>query len=440
MSDKATTVHIQTYGCQMNLADSRTVETLLRNAGFHIADGIEKADVILVNTCAVRDSAEQRAFGKLNSLSRWKSEGRIIGILGCIPQELKEDLRSRMPFLDLIVGPDDYRELPRLIDERLGLASDEPAYVATRLSRSELYDEILPHVTGDVSAFVTITRGCDKFCTYCVVPFVRGRERSRPLSSITAEVEALVARGTREVMLLGQNVDAYRWESKSFADCLSAVAEVKGLERVRFLTSHPQDIHVSLFEVMAANPKICPYLHLPVQSGSNRILGLMNRGYTRERYIDIIEEARALVSGIALSTDIIVGFPSETEREFEETLELAEQIRFDSAFMFKYSVRPNTKAAKMPDDVPEPEKIRRLEKLIAQQNGISRQRNKAQIGRVDEVLIEGFSPKNNKWLFGRTPDFRPVVFSPNGEGPGQVIKLRLTELRGFTFVGEHIIK
>ncbi|MBU1706514.1 radical SAM protein, partial [bacterium] len=223
-------------------------------------------------------------------------------------------------------------------------------------------------------------------------------------------------------------------------DCLSAVADVEGLERVRFLTSHPQDIHISLFEVMAANPKVCPYLHLPVQSGSNRILGLMNRGYTRERYIDIIEEARRIVPQLALSTDIIVGFPSETEREYKETLELAAQIRFDSAFMFKYSTRPNTKAAQMPDDVPEPEKIRRLEKLIEQQSTISRERNKEQIGRVDEVLIEGMSPKNNAWLFGRTPDFRPVVFSPNGEGPGQLVKLRLVELRGFTFVGEHTAK
>jgi tRNA-2-methylthio-N6-dimethylallyladenosine synthase len=257
------------------------------------------------------------------------------------------------------------------------------------------------------------------------------------LASIINEVEALVAGGTREVMLLGQNVDAYRWENTTFADCLSAVAQVKGLERVRFLTSHPQDIHISLFEVMAANPKVCPYLHLPVQSGSNRILGLMNRGYTRERYIDIIEEARALVPQLALSTDIIVGFPSETEREFEDTLELAEQIRFDSAFMFKYSSRPNTKAAKMPDDVPEPDKIRRLEKLITHQGRIASERNKEQIGRVDEILIEGFSPKNDEWLFGRTPDFRPGVFSPNVERPGQVVRLRLAELRGFTFVGEH---
>ena len=421
----------------MNVADSRTVETVLLDAGFHLTESLGEADVILVNTCAVRESAEERALGQLASLSRLKAETptKIIGILGCIPQEMKNELVRRLPFLDLLVGPDDYRQLPYLIEERLAAAPGQPAHIAARLNRRELYDDIVPHHSGGITAFVTITRGCDKFCSFCVVPYVRGRERSRPLSSIVAEVEQLVAKGTREVMLLGQNVDAYRCEGKSFADCLEAVAAVEGLQRVRFLTSHPQDIHLRIFEVMRENRKVCPYLHLPVQSGCDRILEQMNRGYTRERYLEIIESAREIAPDLALSTDIIVGFPSETEREFEETLDLARCVRFDSAFMFKYSERPHTKAAGMTDDVSETEKIRRLETLIALQKQISQKQNLAQIGRVDEVLIEGVSPKNALQWFGRTPDFRPVVFSQNGEVPGQVVRVKLGELSGFTFLG-----
>jgi tRNA-2-methylthio-N6-dimethylallyladenosine synthase len=422
----------------MNIADSHTVETILSDAGFLVTDTLEDADVILVNTCAVRESAEERALGQLASLSRLKTETptKIIGILGCIPQELKDELAPRLPFLDLAVGPDEYRQLPYLIEERLSSAPGGRAHIATTLHRHELYDDIVPHHAGAVTAFVTIMRGCDKFCSFCVVPYVRGRERSRPLPSIIAEVEQLVSKGAREVMLLGQNVDAYEWESRTFADCLEAVAAVEGLERVRFLTSHPQDIRADIFEVMRANGKICRYLHLPVQSGSNRILALMNRGYTRERYLEIIDTARQMVPGLALSTDIIVGFPSETEAEFEETLDLVRQVRFDSAFMFKYSPRPHTKAAGMPDDVPEINKIRRLETLISLQKQISRERNLAQLGRVDEVLIEGISPKDDEFWFGRTPDFRPVVFAQNGKVVGQRVRVKLAQLRGFTFLGQ----
>jgi tRNA-2-methylthio-N6-dimethylallyladenosine synthase len=440
MQDERASVFLQTYGCQMNISDSRTVETLLLNAGFHLADALENADVILVNTCAVRESAEERALGQLASLSRLKSQNgnRIIGVLGCIPQEMKEELTQRLPFLDLIVGPDEYRQLPYLIEERMAAAPGENPRIATALHRQELYDDIPPHFASGVSAFVTITRGCDNFCSFCVVPYVRGRERSRPLTSIVSEIEQLVSKGAREVMLLGQNVDAYSWEGKDFADCLEAVSAVKGLERVRFLTSHPKDIHLRIFEVMRDNPKVCPYLHLPVQSGSNRILARMNRGYTRERYLEVIELARAIVPGLAFSTDIIVGFPSETEAEFEETLDLVRRIRFDTAFMFKYSPRPHTKAMEFPDDIPEAEKIRRLEKLISLQKQISRERNLEQLGRIDSVLVEGVAPKNSSQWFGRTPDFRPVVFSQNGEVPGQVVRVKLSELHGFTFLGHPV--
>lgn len=437
LSEKATSVYIQTYGCQMNIADSRTVETILLDAGYRLVDTPEAAEVILVNTCAVRESAENRALGQISSLSHLKTQDgtRVIGILGCIPQEMKEELAHERPFLDLVVGPDDYRQLPYLIEERLASAPGEPARIASVLRRAELYDDIPPHHRGGVTAFVTIMRGCDKFCSFCVVPYVRGRERSRPLPSVIAEAEKLVGEGTREIMLLGQNVDAYEWEGKRFPDCLKAIAGVTGLERVRFLTSHPQDTGQDLFDVIAADAKICPYLHLPVQSGSNRILTMMNRGYTRERYLEIIGAAKRTVPGLALSTDIIVGFPSETERDFEETLDLVRQVRFDTAFMFRYSPRPRTRAARLTDDVPEAEKIRRIEKLIALQLEIGRGQNLKQLGRVDDVLIEGESPKNDDMWIGRTPDYRPVVFSQNGETPGQMVRVKLSELRGFTFVG-----
>ncbi len=437
MIPKETSVFLQTYGCQMNVADSRTVESILLDAGFRSVGNPDVAEVILVNTCAVRESAEERALGQLASLSRLKTQdgNRIIGVLGCIPQEMKDELVRRLPFLDLVVGLDEYRQLPYLIEERLAAAPGQPAHVAAKLNRRELYDDVAPHHSGGITAFVTITRGCDKFCSFCVVPYVRGRERSRPLVSIIADVEQLVTKGAREVMLLGQNVDAYQWDGKSFADCLEAVAAIEGLQRVRFLTSHPQDIHLRIFEVMRDNPKVCPYLHLPIQSGSNRILAVMNRGYPRERYLEIIESAREIVPDLALSTDIIVGFPSETEGEFDETLDLVRRVRFDSAFMFKYSARPHTKAACMPDNVPETEKIRRLEALISLQKRISRERNLAQLGRVDSVLIEGVAPKSSSQWFGRTPDFRPVVFSQNGEMPGQVVRVKLGELSGFTFRG-----
>jgi len=437
LTERLTSVYIQTYGCQMNIADSRTVETILLDAGYRLVDTPEAAKVILVNTCAVRESAQTRALGQISSLSRLKTQNgtRVIGVLGCIPQEMREALAHERPFLDLVVGPDDYRQLPYLIEERLASPPGEPARIATLLRRSELYDDIPPHHRGGVTAFVTITRGCDKFCSYCVVPYTRGRERSRPLPSIVAEAEKLVGKGAREIMLLGQNVDAYEWEDNGFPDCLKAVASVDGLERVRFLTSHPQDTGQDLFDVMAADAKICPYLHLPVQSGSNRILEMMNRGYTRERYLEIIGAAKRTVPGLAFSTDIIVGFPSETERDFEETLDLVHQVRFDTAFMFRYSPRPRTKAARLTDDVPEAEKIRRLEKLISLQLKIGREQNLKQLGRVDDVLVEGKSPKNNDMWIGRTPDHRPVVFSQNGEMPGQVVAVKLAELRGFTFVG-----
>jgi tRNA-2-methylthio-N6-dimethylallyladenosine synthase len=435
-------VYIRTYGCQMNVSDTQTIESLLDEAGFHFVETPETADIILVNTCAVRDHAETRALGQLSDLARLKKRNPhvVIGILGCVAQARKREILDEKPFVDLVVGPDAYRKLPLLIEERLISPPGTPGLLETTLLRDELYDEVIPRHHGGVTAFVTIIRGCDKFCSFCIVPRTRGRERSRPLPSIVREVEALASQGAKDVMLLGQNVDSYRWADRTFADCLSAVAAASGVERVRFMTSHPADISDALLETMSGNPKICPFLHLPVQAGSNRILERMNRPYTRERYLDIIAAARRRMPHLALSTDVIVGFPGETGAEFEETLDLVREVRYDTAFTFKYSVRPGTKAERLPDDVAEHEKTGRLEKLIALQQEISHQRNLERLGKTAEILLEGPAPKNAAMWIGRTPDYRPVVMARNGETAGDLVSVRLTELHGFTFRGERVLR
>jgi tRNA-2-methylthio-N6-dimethylallyladenosine synthase len=433
-------VYIRTYGCQMNVSDTQTIESLLEDAGFRFVDTPEQAEIVLVNTCMVRDSAETRALGQLSDLARLKKTNPhvVIGILGCVAQARRKEIFEEKPFVDVVVGPDAYRKLPLLLEERLISPPGAPGLLETTLLREELYDDIVPKHRGGVTAFVTIMRGCDKFCSFCVVPRTRGRERSRPLPSIVREVEALAAQGVKDVMLLGQNVDSYRWEKKAFADCLQAVARVEGLARVRFMTSHPSDISEQLLEVMGEGGKICPFLHLPVQAGSNRVLEKMNRPYTRERYLEIIESARRLVPQMAFSTDVIVGFPSESETEFEETLDVMRRVRYDTAFTFKYSSRPGTRAEKLADDVSEDEKVSRLERLIALQQEISRERNQEQLGRETEILIEGEAPKDASMWTGRTPDYRPVVVAKNGESVGDLLHIRLATLNGFTFRAERV--
>jgi len=314
-----------------------------------------------------------------------------------------------------------------------------PGLLEATLLREELYDDILPKHHRGVTAFVTVIRGCDKFCTFCIVPRTRGRERSRPLPSILREVESLVAQGAKDIMLLGQNVDSYRWEGRGFAQCLTAVANVPGLERVRFMTSHPADISDELLDAMAAHEKICPFLHLPVQAGSNRILRMMNRPYTRERYLEIIASARRRMPHLALSTDIIVGFPTETDAEFRETLDVVRDVRYDTAFTFKYSTRPGTKAERLEDDVPEQVKIERLTRLIDLEQQIAHERNLEQLGKQTRILIEGPAPKDSTMWTGRTPDYRPVVISRNGESIGDMVSVRLTDLIGFTFRAERSV-
>ncbi|MBK6765806.1 MAG: tRNA (N6-isopentenyl adenosine(37)-C2)-methylthiotransferase MiaB [bacterium] len=429
-------VYMRTYGCQMNVSDSQTIESMLADSGYRFCDSPEDADVVLVNTCMIRESAEVRALGQLANLSSLKkgNPGRVIGIMGCVAQAKRKEILDSHPYVDIVVGPDSYRRLPLLLEERFISPPGTPGLLETTLMREELYDDIVPRHHGGVTAFVTIIRGCDKFCSFCVVPRTRGRERSRPLPSILREIEHLVSQGVRDIMLLGQNVDSYRWQGRDFADCLLAVAELPGVVRVRYMTSHPTDISDKLLQVMGSHEKICPYLHLPVQSGNNRILSEMNRPYTRERYLDIISRARRYVPGLALSTDIIVGFPTESEHEFEDTVRLMEEVRYDTAFTFKYSERPLTKAAKLTDDIPEAVKVARLERLIDLQQRIAREQNEKQVGKLTEILIEGPAPKDDMMWSGRTPDFRPVVVPRNGECIGDLIKVRLDALVGFTFV------
>jgi tRNA-2-methylthio-N6-dimethylallyladenosine synthase len=424
----------------MNVSDTQTIETLLADDGYQFVDAPEHADIVLVNTCMIRETAEVRALGQLANLSALKKKNPhlVIGIIGCIAQAKRKEILEEQPYIDLVVGPDAYRKLPVLLEERLISPPGTPGLLETTLLREELYDEIVPHHQGGITAFVTVIRGCDKFCTFCVVPRTRGRERSRPLPSILREVESLVSQGVKDVTLLGQNVDSYRWEDRDFAECLKAVAQVDGLKRVRFMTSHPADISERLLDVMGTVDKICPFLHLPVQSGSNRVLDLMNRPYTRERYLGIVKTAREKVPGIALSTDVIVGFPTESDDEFQMTLDLVQEVGYDSAFMFKYSARPLTKAERLRDDIPEILKAERLGRLIELQQENSHRQNEAQLGKQTSILIEGISPKDAAMWTGRTPDFRPVVVSRNGESIGDEIPVQLRELIGFTFRGERI--
>jgi tRNA-2-methylthio-N6-dimethylallyladenosine synthase len=404
-------VYIETYGCQMNLNDTEIVLGILHANGYGVAEKPEEADVILLNTCAVREHAEQRIFERLNHLRPYKrrNPGLVVGILGCMAERLRSRLLGEKNLVEVVVGPDEYRKLPQLLEQAFAGETG----IAVRLSRVETYDDIEPLRTAGISAWISIMRGCDKFCTFCIVPFTRGRERSRPLRSIVAEVQRLWEQGFKEVTLLGQNVNSYRdpITGADFADLLAACAEAVPHMRIRYLTSHPRDMSDKLIETMAAYRNICKYIHLPVQSGSNRILRLMNRGYTVEQYLERIERIRSVMPDCALSTDIIAGFCTETEEDHRATLELLRTVRYDGAYMFKYSPREGTKAWKWGDDVPEEVKVRRLNEIIALQQQISYEINQQkEIGRIHEVLVEGPSKRNPEQWQGRTDTNKVVIF------------------------------
>jgi tRNA-2-methylthio-N6-dimethylallyladenosine synthase len=436
-------VYIETYGCQMNVADSEVVVSILSQAGYEPTENIKEAGLILINTCSIRDNAEQRIWGRLKAISFLKKQKNDlkIGIIGCMAERLKEKLIETEQLVDIVVGPDAYRELPLLVAE----AEAGHKAVNVLLSREETYADISP-VRMDkngVSSFVSIMRGCNNMCAYCVVPYVRGGERSRNPESILKEVGELFEMGYREVTLLGQNVDSYNWDNHGvtlgFPQLLEKVAGIDPLLRVRFSTSHPKDISDELLYTIAANNNICKHIHLPAQSGSSRILKLMNREYTREWYIDRIAAINRIIPDCSLSTDMITGFCTETEEDHKESLSLMERTGFDFAYMFKYSERPGTRAArKLKDDVPETVKSERLSEMIALQNRLSVKSKKEDVGKVFEVLIEGFSKRSSEYLSGRTSQNKVVVFPGDKLKKGEYVRVLIERSTSATLIGKCI--
>jgi tRNA-2-methylthio-N6-dimethylallyladenosine synthase len=412
---KPHSVHIETYGCQMNEYDSELVRSLLRKAGFEFTEDRERADVILMNTCAIRENAHNKVFSHLADLKQLKEQrALVVGVLGCMAQNLKSELTEKQPLVDVLAGPDAYRQLPGLLTNALraqeqGLAGGG---LAVDLSEYETYDDIFPEREGGINAWIAIMRGCDNFCSFCVVPYTRGRERSRDPEGIMMEVEAAVAGGYKQITLLGQNVNSYRYDDWDFAKLILAVADVPGVERVRFTSPHPKDFPASLLDAVAGHPHICKHIHLPLQSGNDRILDLMNRTYSRKEYLGLVEEIRRRHPGIALTTDIICGFPSETEDEFMDTYRTIEEARYHSAFIFKYSERKNTIAArKYRDDVPEEVKGNRVARLVELQRPFSASLNRALIGRTLPVMVEGDSKRSPEQWMGRTDTNVTVIWN-----------------------------
>jgi tRNA-2-methylthio-N6-dimethylallyladenosine synthase len=432
-------IYIETYGCQMNVSDTEIVSRIVKNAGYDLVDNPKEANVVLLNTCSVRDNAERKINERLVHLKQYKrgSDNFVIGILGCMAERLRNRLIDETGVVDLAVGPDEYRKVPELIQK----AFIGEKGIAVKLSRVETYEDIEPLRKEGVSAWLSIMRGCDKFCSFCVVPFTRGRERSRTLFSIVDEIKALWDEGFKEVTLLGQNVNSYRCPqtNRDFADLLRECAKAQPRMRIRYVTSHPQDMSDKLIETMAEFDNICKYIHLPIQSGSNRILELMNRNYSVEHYLGRIEKIRSVMPQCALSTDIIAGFPTETLEDHESTLKVMEYIRYDGAYMFKYSPREHTKAYKMEDDVPEKEKIRRLNEIIELQNRISKEINFTEHGRIHEVLVEGPSKKDKMRWQGRTDTNKVVIFPiQNNISVGDFVKVSITNSTSATLFGELI--
>jgi len=417
----------------MNLADTEVVLSILANSGFTQTTNLRTADVVFVNTCAVRENAEQRVFGRLGDFKRYKKEnpGMLVGVLGCMAERLRKDLMESESHVDLVVGPDEYRRLPELIE---GALTGQRG-IAVRLSRVENYDDILPLRTDGISAWISVMRGCDKFCTFCVVPFTRGRERSRSLESIVKEIEHLSARGFKEITLLGQNVNSYNDGTSDFADLMSAAARVDSTMRIRFTTSHPEDMSDKLIRTIAEHENICKYIHLPVQSGSDRILELMNRSYTIDHYRSVVRKIREVIEGVSLSTDIIAGFPTETDDDHRRTMDVLREIGYDGAFTFKYSPRENTKAWHMGDDISEEIKLERLNQIIDVQREISFQKNQLMIGQVEEILVEGESTKSPDDFCGRTDANKMVVFPRGRAETGQYLNVKIDRANSATLFG-----
>ncbi len=438
---KKRNVYIETYGCQMNFSDSEIVAGILTATDkYSIVPEPDIADIIFLNTCSVRDNAEQTIFKRLEHLKHYKKKkGKlVVGILGCMAERLRDKLIGHNNLVSIVVGPDEYRKVPELLSQ----AYQGEDGIAVKLSRVETYEDILPLRVEGISAWISIMRGCDNFCSYCVVPYTRGRERSRSADSLLKEIRELASGGIKEITLLGQNVNSYKDKDSDmdFPDLLKAIALAVPNVRVRYTTSHPKDISDKLIETMAEHKNICNYIHLPVQSGSNKVLKEMLREYTVEHYLERIAKCRELIPNVSFTTDIIAGFPNETVEEHEMTLELIRKVRYDGAFMFKYSPRENTRAFKIVDSIPEEEKVRRLHEIIEVQREIAGELNNEEMGRIHEVLVEGPSKKNEEEWMGRS-DTNKVVIFPNADLKykiGDLVNVKITGSTSATLRGERI--
>ena len=428
-------VFLETYGCQMNVADSELMAGVLERAGMTLTDRPEDADAIVLNTCAIREAAEQRVLGRLGEFARLKrlNPKLVVGVAGCMAQHLRARLLDQARVLDLVVGPDGYRNLPDLL---LRAAGEPLAHI--RLDRDETYGDLEPKREPGVRAWVTVQRGCDKFCAYCVVPYTRGRERSLPIADLLRQVRTAVANGFSEVVYLGQTVNSYHDGAHDFADLLRATNDIAGLKRIRYTSPHPSDMSERVIEAMAACDKVMPQVHLPLQSGSDRMLEATSRTYTLAEYQAVVERLRTAIPDLALTTDIIVGFPGETDQDFEQTLATLRQIRYDGAFQFKYSARPDTKASRWDETVSEEQKGVRLERLIAEQHAISGEMNDRWIGREIEVLVEHVSRGRPDQLYGKSAQFKTVVFPNDGTPAGALVKLRVVGSTPITLFAEPI--
>lgn len=431
---------IETYGCQMNVADSEVVASIMNMAGYEPAESVEEADVVMLNTCSVRDNAEQKIISRLNTLhadERRAKQKKILGVIGCMAERAGEELLNEHD-VQFVAGPDSYMDLPNLLAQcEMGLKAS-----SVELSTTETYKDILPSRLGKtISGFVSIMRGCNNFCSYCVVPYTRGRERSRDVRSILKELADLEARGYKEVTLLGQNVNSYHYvgedgEDVDFPMLLEEVAKATTM-RIRFTSSHPKDMSDRTLEVIAKYDNLCKFIHLPVQSGSNAILKIMNRKYTREWYLDRIAAIRRILPEATIGTDVFCGFHDETEEDHQQTLSLMREVGFDTAFMFKYSERPGTYASRfLEDNIPEETKIRRLNEIIALQNELSLESNKRDIGKEFEILVEGFSKRSHDQLYGRTSQYKTVVIPRGGRHIGELVKVRILSASSATLIGE----
>ena len=421
----------------MNVYDSELVASFLEKSGYQSTSDYNKADVIFLNTCSIRDNAENTVHRKLENLAHLKRQNpkMMIGVLGCMAQNLKNDLMESKPYVDVILGPDSYRKIPEILESR---NKTNGHFVDTKLSKFEIYEDLFPTRKSGVNAWVSIMRGCDKFCTFCIVPFTRGRERSRTIGNIVKEVEACIKQGFIEITLLGQNVNSYRTPDGEFPELLEAVSKIEGLKRLRYTSPHPRDIDDDLLYVMQKHKNICNHIHLPLQAGSDRILKRMNRTYSKKEFLDLVIKIKKYLPDCSITTDIIVGFPGETEEEFLDTLDVAEKVMFDNSFMFKYSSRPGTKAAGYTDHIDEEVKQNRLERYIALQKILTLKNNQFKIGKTFEVLVEKESKKSSNQWAGRLDGNMWVVFNKTNENIKDIVKVKILDTKGITLFGERV--